>query len=67
MLYRGSEVYRTRTINKSLNPLWDEGFSFLIEDPTQCLQLGVYDFDRFSKDEYMGGGEVEMDQMKWFE
>ena len=53
---------RTRTINKTLNPIWNE--SFVIEyNPMKCtkLRVEVYDYDLIGKDDFLGGGYVTLE------
>lgn len=40
--YRGAQVYKSKTVYKNLNPIWDESFEFLIDDPTIPLEMDVW-------------------------
>lgn len=45
---------KTRVVNESLNPTWNQTFDFVVEDGLHdMLMLEVYDHDTFGKD-YMG-------------
>ena len=58
---------RTRRIDKTLNPVWNE--SFLIEyDPMKCneLRIEVYDYDYIGKDDFLGGGFVNLNWINRF-
>lgn len=45
---------KTRVVNESLNPVWNQTFDFMVEDGLHdMLMLEVYDHDTFGKD-YMG-------------
>lgn len=45
---------KTRVVNDSLNPEWNQTFDFIVEDPLHdMLMLEVWDHDTFGKD-YMG-------------
>ncbi|KAK2986217.1 hypothetical protein RJ640_010051 [Escallonia rubra] len=45
---------KTRVVNDSLNPVWNQSFDFLVEDGLHdMLTLEVWDHDTFGKD-YMG-------------
>ncbi|KAL2929725.1 Synaptotagmin-5 [Bienertia sinuspersici] len=45
---------KTRVVNESLNPVWNQTFDFLVEDGLhEMLMLEVWDHDTFGKD-YMG-------------
>lgn len=39
--YQNKMVYKTNTIFKNLNPVWDEEFAQLIDDPTTPINLAV--------------------------
>ncbi|KAM3390715.1 hypothetical protein ACQJBY_012369 [Aegilops geniculata] len=46
--------HKTRVVNESLNPVWNQTFDFVVEDGLHdMLMLEVYDHDTFSRD-YMG-------------
>jgi len=46
--------YKTRVVNESLNPVWNQTFDFVVEDGLHdMLMLEVYDHDTFRRD-YMG-------------
>ncbi|TKW06921.1 hypothetical protein SEVIR_7G272700v4 [Setaria viridis] len=46
--------YKTRVVNESLNPVWNQTFDFVVEDGLHdMLILEVYDHDTFRRD-YMG-------------
>lgn len=39
--WRGKQVYKSKTIDKDLNPVWDESFILAIDDPFVPLELKV--------------------------
>jgi len=47
---------KTKTVFKSLNPVWNETFEFEVDtsDPGQELRLEMWDYDRFASDDFMG-------------
>ena len=50
--WRGKQVYKSKTIDKELNPVWDESFILAIDDPFVPLELKVRLFNfllEFSK------------------
>ncbi|KAI1706019.1 c2 domain-containing protein [Ditylenchus destructor] len=65
--YQSKSIYKTNTVYRSLNPNWDEEFTFLISDPTAPLQIEVYDFDRFMVDDFMGSSSIDLSLLKLFE
>jgi hypothetical protein len=49
------KTYKTPTIYKSLNPTWEKACFNLGEfNPTDSLEIQVWDKDRLSKDDFMG-------------
>uniref|UniRef100_A0AC35TUN2 Multiple C2 and transmembrane domain-containing protein 1 n=1 Tax=Rhabditophanes sp. KR3021 TaxID=114890 RepID=A0AC35TUN2_9BILA len=53
--YKNQVIYKSNVIFKNLNPIWEEEFSFLIDDPTEMIQIEAYDHDRFMSDDFLGG------------
>ncbi|XP_040450099.1 LOW QUALITY PROTEIN: synaptotagmin-3 [Falco naumanni] len=56
--------FQTKVHRKTLNPVFDETFSFGVpfaELPARRLHFGVYDFDRFSRHELIG--QVVLDNL----
>ncbi|KAI2653593.1 Multiple C2 and transmembrane domain-containing protein 2 [Labeo rohita] len=49
----GKNIYKSKVVNKNLNPIWNESFSFPVRDLDQTLHLRVYDRDLRSND-FMG-------------
>lgn len=41
----GRLIYKSRTVFRELNPVWDESFTVPVEDPFQPIQLKVFDYD----------------------
>ncbi|GAA50263.1 calcium-dependent protein kinase C [Clonorchis sinensis] len=48
--------FKTKTIKSSLDPVWEETFTINIrpEDDAKRLQIEVWDWDRTSRDDFMG-------------
>lgn len=65
--YKNRTYFKSNTIYKNLNPVWEEEFSQLIDDPTTPIAVDVYDYDRFAADDYMGGGLVDLSQLRLFQ
>ena len=40
-LFRGKQVYKSKTIFKDLNPFWDEKFTLIIDDPFVPIEIKV--------------------------
>jgi len=58
--------YETKIHRKTLNPVFNENFVFKVtyaEIASKTLQFQVYDFDRFSKHDYIGQVKVSMNSV----
>ncbi|NWT87944.1 SYT3 protein, partial [Lanius ludovicianus] len=56
--------FQTKVLRRTLNPEWDETFSFGVpfgELPARRLHFSVYDFDRFSRHDLIG--QVVLDNL----
>ncbi|XP_044740729.1 multiple C2 and transmembrane domain-containing protein isoform X2 [Chrysoperla carnea] len=56
----GRLVYKSRTVYRELNPLWDESFTIPIEDPFIPLQIKVFDYDWGLQDDFMGATLLDL-------
>jgi len=54
---------KTVTINKTLNPQWDEFFFFKNYEKGDCLMFEVYDEDYMSADDLLGKAQLSADQI----
>ncbi|CAM6037517.1 unnamed protein product [Sphagnum compactum] len=59
----GHQVLKTRVINRSLNPVWNEEIILSVPSPPQPLKLQVFDKDVFSADDIMGDAEVDLNPL----
>ncbi|AES64583.2 putative C2 domain, GRAM domain-containing protein [Medicago truncatula] len=59
-LQLGKQRFRTKVIKKSLNPKWDEEFSFKVDDLKEELVVSVMDEDKFLIDDFVGQLKVPM-------
>lgn len=51
--------------NNDLNPIWNEHFEFVVEDPTtQQLTVKVYDDEGVQASEYIGGVVVKLKDLQ---
>ncbi|KAG8012124.1 Multiple C2 and transmembrane domain-containing protein 1, partial [Nibea albiflora] len=57
----GKEVFRSKTIHKNLNPVWDERVSLLVETLKDPLYVKVFDYDFGLQDDFMGTLDVTLD------
>ena len=58
--YGTEEKYRTITISKNLNPVWNEKFTLFTDDLNIPLYFSIFDQDRVGKDEAMGRGRLDL-------
>uniref|UniRef100_A0A0R3RQC8 Multiple C2 and transmembrane domain-containing protein 1-like n=1 Tax=Elaeophora elaphi TaxID=1147741 RepID=A0A0R3RQC8_9BILA len=65
--YKDRTYFKSPTIYKSLNPVWEEEFTLLIDDPTTPMYVDVYDHDRWATDDYMGGAIIDLSQLRLFQ
>lgn len=56
----GRLLYKSKTVHKDLNPVWDETFIVPIEDPFQSIQIKVFDYDWGLQDDFMGSALLDL-------
>ncbi|XP_060536438.1 multiple C2 and transmembrane domain-containing protein isoform X3 [Cylas formicarius] len=56
----GRLVYKSRTIYRDLNPVWDESFTVPIEDPFLPIYIKVFDYDWGLQDDFMGSAVLDL-------
>jgi Ca2+-dependent lipid-binding protein len=56
----GKQRAKTKVINKSLNPIWDEEFSFRVGDLKDELCVSVLDEDKYFADDFLGQIKVPL-------
>ncbi|XP_071964600.1 multiple C2 and transmembrane domain-containing protein 1-like isoform X3 [Antedon mediterranea] len=61
----GSEKYKSKVENKTLNPHWMEQFDLhLYDDQSNILELSVWDKDVGAKDDIMGRAAIDLNELK---
>mmetsp|Transcript_38767 Transcript_38767/g.97666 ORF Transcript_38767/g.97666 Transcript_38767/m.97666 type:complete len:373 (+) Transcript_38767:47-1165(+) len=61
----GSQKRKTKTIWKSLNPVWSETFKFELNDETPTIvEFRIWDKDRMSSDDRMGMVTVNLSEVE---
>uniref|UniRef100_A0A8C7JXM3 Multiple C2 domains, transmembrane 2a n=1 Tax=Oncorhynchus kisutch TaxID=8019 RepID=A0A8C7JXM3_ONCKI len=53
----GKTIYKSKVVNKNLNPKWSESFSFPLQDREQVVDVRVYDKD-LTTDDFMGSSTI---------
>ncbi|KAM4615923.1 multiple C2 and transmembrane domain-containing protein 1 [Polymixia lowei] len=60
----GKEVFRSKTIHKNLNPVWDERVSLLVESLREPLYVKVFDYDFGLQDDFMGSAYLYLESLE---
>ncbi|KAJ8285476.1 hypothetical protein GJAV_G00027220 [Gymnothorax javanicus] len=60
----GKEVFRSRTINKNLNPVWEEKVSLLVDNLREPLYVKVFDYDFGLQDDFMGSAYLYLESLE---
>lgn len=56
----GKTQYTSRKVFKTLNPSWDESFALSLSDLSKHIVFQVYDYDQFSRDDFMGQATIDV-------
>uniref|UniRef100_A0A8B9FYI2 Multiple C2 and transmembrane domain-containing protein 1 n=1 Tax=Amazona collaria TaxID=241587 RepID=A0A8B9FYI2_9PSIT len=56
----GKEVFRSKTIHKNLNPVWDEKACILIDNLREPLYIKVFDYDFGLQDDFIGSAFLDL-------
>ncbi|XP_068422648.1 multiple C2 and transmembrane domain-containing protein 1 isoform X5 [Clinocottus analis] len=60
----GKEVFRSKTIHKNLNPVWDDRVSLLVENLKDPLYVKVFDYDFGLQDDFMGSAYLHLESLE---
>ncbi|XP_054630971.1 multiple C2 and transmembrane domain-containing protein 1 isoform X2 [Dunckerocampus dactyliophorus] len=60
----GKEVFRSKTIHKNLNPVWDERVTLLVESLRDPLYVKVFDYDFGLQDDFMGSAYLYLESLE---
>ncbi|XP_061886757.1 multiple C2 and transmembrane domain-containing protein 1-like isoform X2 [Entelurus aequoreus] len=60
----GKEVFRSKTVHKNLNPVWEEKTTVLVDDLSEPLYVKVFDYDFGLQDDFMGSAQVQLDSLE---
>ena len=57
---------RSKVVKKTLNPVWNHTYEKIEFNPTMCnkLDIEVFDYDTFGKDDPIGKASINLDWMK---
>lgn len=62
-LQLGKQRAKTKVVKKSLNPIWDEEFSFRVGDLKEELFVSVLDEDKYFSDDFLGQIKVPLSNL----
>lgn len=57
------QQFRTKTIDCTLNPIWNEEFICNVRSTSSTLQIEVWDYDMASADDFMGWFEINLQEL----
>uniref|UniRef100_A0AAY4AI60 C2 domain-containing protein n=1 Tax=Denticeps clupeoides TaxID=299321 RepID=A0AAY4AI60_9TELE len=60
----GKEVFRSKTIHKNLNPVWDEKVTLLVDNLREPLYVKVFDYDFGLQDDFMGSAYLYLESLE---
>ncbi|XP_015668173.1 multiple C2 and transmembrane domain-containing protein 1 isoform X2 [Protobothrops mucrosquamatus] len=60
----GKEIFRSKTISKNLNPVWEERTSIFIEHLREQLYIKVFDYDFGLQDDFMGSAFLDLNSLE---
>ncbi|NWX22006.1 MCTP1 protein, partial [Aegotheles bennettii] len=60
----GKEVFRSKTIHKNLNPVWEEKACILIDNLREPLYIKVFDYDFGLQDDFIGSAFLDLTSLE---
>ncbi|XP_041815488.1 multiple C2 and transmembrane domain-containing protein 1 isoform X2 [Chelmon rostratus] len=60
----GKEVFRSKTIHKNLNPVWDEKTTLIMDCLSEPLYVKVFDYDFGLQDDFMGSAYLYLESLE---
>ncbi|KAM7392347.1 hypothetical protein PAMA_007457 [Pampus argenteus] len=60
----GKEVFRSKTIHKNLNPVWDEETTLIMDCLSEPLYVKVFDYDFGLQDDFMGSAYLYLESLE---
>ncbi|CAL1568047.1 unnamed protein product [Knipowitschia caucasica] len=60
----GREVFKSKTIHKNLNPVWDEKATLLLDTLSEPLYIKVFDYDFGLQDDFMGSAYLYLESLE---
>nr|QEN96197.1 multiple C2 domain and transmembrane region protein 1b isoform 1 [Danio rerio] len=60
----GKEVFRSKIIQKNLNPVWDERVCLIVDNLKEPLYMKVFDYDFGLQDDFMGSAYLYLESLE---
>ncbi|XP_055009345.1 multiple C2 and transmembrane domain-containing protein 1 isoform X3 [Boleophthalmus pectinirostris] len=60
----GKEVFKSKTIHKNLNPVWDEKTTLILDTLSEPLYIKVFDYDFGLQDDFMGSAYLYLESLE---
>ncbi|XP_032940808.1 multiple C2 and transmembrane domain-containing protein 1 isoform X4 [Catharus ustulatus] len=60
----GKEVFRSKTVYKNLNPVWEEKVYVLIDNLREPLYIKVFDYDFGLQDDFIGSAFLDLNSLE---
>ncbi|TNM92067.1 hypothetical protein fugu_019079 [Takifugu bimaculatus] len=60
----GKEVFKSKTIHKNLNPVWDQKTTLIIDSLSEPLYVKVFDYDFGLQDDFMGSAYLHLESLE---
>ncbi|XP_072310310.1 multiple C2 and transmembrane domain-containing protein 1 isoform X1 [Eucyclogobius newberryi] len=60
----GKEVFKSKTIHKNLNPVWDEKTTLVLDSLSEPLYIKVFDYDFGLQDDFMGSAYLYLESLE---
>ncbi|KAL6096423.1 mctp1 [Pungitius sinensis] len=60
----GKEVFRSKTIHKNLNPVWEERSTLVLDCLSDPLYVKVFDYDFGLQDDFMGSAYLHLESLE---
>ncbi|XP_068609455.1 multiple C2 and transmembrane domain-containing protein 1 [Brachionichthys hirsutus] len=60
----GKDVFRSKTVHKDLNPVWNEKTSIVVDCLSEPLYVKVFDYDFALRDDFMGSAHLYLESLE---
>jgi Ca2+-dependent lipid-binding protein len=60
----GQEKHKTKTVSKTVNPVFAEDFTFLVKDNKEPLIVEVWDHDKIKRDDLLSRRQFDMAELE---